>query len=270
MPVLTAPVQLSPHLFIVYSEYPHVDSGNVYLVAGQYPTLIDCGSERAGPQLVRNLAQLDLRVSDLRRVIATHGDYDHTQGFNDLHRQHPGLRLRLHRHDWPTGQASDAYRNCGYLYGRPFAPFEVNQCEPLEDGDALPSGDTTLLAVHTPGHTEGSTCLLGDIDGRAVLFAGDAIGGGMRSLEGAELQVWAQAIVTWQASLRRLADLDFEWILNGHEPAAALPMGRALFDRLVPWFGKMLNPWFLLAEDDTANALETRLESAVSPAIPGH
>ncbi|MDQ3656850.1 MAG: MBL fold metallo-hydrolase [Chloroflexota bacterium] len=250
MPALTAPLQLSANLYVAYSEYPHVDSGNVYLITGEYPTLIDCGSQRAVPQLLRNLAQLGLQVSDVHQVIATHGDYDHTQGFHDLRKLQPDLPLLINRHDWPTMLEGDTYRNSSYLYGRAFVPFAADQCLPLGEGDVLPVGDTTLTVYHSPGHTEGSVCLLGDIDGHGVLFAGDAIGGAMKSLAGADLQIWANAAVTWTESLGRLAALDFDWVLNGHEPAESLPLARTRVDRLFRSFGKMMNPWFLLADDE--------------------
>lgn len=251
MPVLTSPRQLSANLHVVYSEYPHVDSANVYLITGAYPTLIDCGSQRAVPQLVRNLAQLGLEVGDVTKVLATHGDYDHTQGFHELRKLQPDLPLFIHRHDWPTIFEGDTYRNSSYLYRRPFVPFVADQCVPLDDGDVVPVGDTTLTVHHTPGHTEGSVCLLGDLDGHGVLFAGDVIGGSMKSLAGADLRLWAEAASTWAESLQRLAALPFDWVLNGHEPAATLPLTRTHVDRLFGCFGMMLNPWFLLGEEDT-------------------
>lgn len=249
MPALTAPLQLSANLYVAYSEYPHVDSGNVYLITGEHPTLIDCGSQRAVPRLVRNLAQLGLPVSDVHQVIATHGDYDHTQGFHELRKLQPGIPLLINRHDWPTMLEGDTYRSSSYLYRRPFVPFAADQCLPLDEGDVVPVGNTTLTAYHTPGHTEGSVCLLGDIDGRGVLFAGDAIGGSMKSLAGADLQLWANAVVTWTESLQRLGELSFDWVLNGHEPADTLPLRRSHVDRLLGSFGKMMNPWFLLEEE---------------------
>lgn len=252
MPALTSPLQLSASLYIAYSEYPHVDSGNVYLITGTYPTLIDCGSQRAVPQLVHNLAQLGLEVSDLHQVIATHGDYDHTQGFHELQKLAPDLPFLINSNDWPTMLAGDTYRNSSYLYRRPFVPFLANQCLPLDDGDILTAGNTSLTVHHTPGHTEGSVCLLGDIDGHGVLFSGDAIGGSMKSLAGADLQIWADAAVTWMESLQRLGALPFDWVLNGHEPAETLPLARSHVDRLFGSFGMMLNPWFLLGNDEVA------------------
>ncbi len=269
MPALTAPLQLSANLFVVYSEYPHFDSGNVYLVTGAYPTLIDCGSERAVPQLLRNLALLGLNVRDVHQVIATHGDYDHTQGFHELRKHQPDLPLLINRHDWPTMLEGDPYRNSSYLYQRPFVPFAADQCLPLDEGDVVPAGNTTLTVYHSPGHTEGSVCLLGDVDGRDVLFAGDAIGGSMKSLAGADLQIWANAVVTWTESLQRLATLPFDWVLNGHEPAATLPLERVLVDRLLGSFGKMLNPWFLLGDDDVVTSGVAHTDQNTLQNLPG-
>ncbi len=246
---LTVPVQLSPHLYIVYSEFPHCDSGNVYLIRGQHPTLIDCGSQRAVPYIVRNLQQLGVGIDDIEQVIGTHGDYDHVQGYAELNRQNPRLRLLLHRDDWPIVQGNDSYRNASYVYGHPFLPLMPEQCFPLDIGE-ITAGDTSLTVIHAPGHTEGSVCLLGRIDGHVVLFAGDAIGGSMRSLDGAVVSIWTQALSTWKHSLETLAVLDFEWVLTGHEPAATLPISRAQFDRMVSSFGKMMNPWFSLSPDE--------------------
>ena len=246
---LTAPLRLSPHLFVVYAEFPHRDSGNVYLITGRRPTLIDCGSRRGVPHLLRNLAQLGVGVPDLAQIIATHGDCDHIQGYHDLRQQHPGLPLYIHPLDWSLVQESNPYRNANYLYQMPFVPLRAEDCLPLTESDRIPAGDGELAVYHTPGHTEGSVCLHGEIDGRKILFAGDTVGGAMRSLDGADLAIWAQAARTWRRSLERLSGLELDWVLNGHEPAASLPLSRARFDRAVAAFGKMLNPWFYM--DDT-------------------
>lgn len=260
---LAAPRQLSANLFIVYAEFPHRDSGNVYLITGKHPTLIDCGSRRGAGLLLGNLAHLGLAATDIAQVIATHGDCDHLQGYHELHRLNPDLRIRIHPRDVPLVRENDPYRNANYLYRNVFEPFLPEHCIPIEDGDRIPAGDGELAVIHTPGHTEGSVCLLGEIDGRRVLFAGDTVGGSMRGLLGADVAIWVEAARTWEGSLQRLAALEFDWVLNGHEPEAGLPISRARFDRAVASFGKMLNPWFSIADaEDT--------EAAAAPSVqPG-
>lgn len=250
MTPLTVPRRLSSHLFMAYSEFPHRDSGNVYLLTGRVPTLIDCGSRSAVPRLLRNLAQIGLDLSDIPQVIATHGDCDHIQGYHDLHQAHPGMRLYLHPADWSLAQEANPYRNAGYLYRNSFHPIAPERCLPLTDGGTVPAGDGELTVIHTPGHTEGSVCLWGEVDGRHVLFAGDTVGGAMRSLQGADLAIWAQAARTWEESLQRIAQLPIDWILNGHEPEDNLPLPRGWLDRGIETFGMMMNPWFFLDASD--------------------
>lgn len=250
---LSAPRQLSDHLYVIYSEFPHSHSGNVYLITGRVPTLIDCGSRRAVPQIRHNLAALGMDVRDIVQVLATHGDFDHTQGFHDLVAANPDLWLYLHPADWPLVQQADPYRNAAYLYSDPFAPIASELIRPLDEDEPVAAGDGELAVIHTPGHTEGSVCFWGEIDGRQVLFAGDTIGGSMRSLRGADLALWAKAMLSWEESLKRISLLDIDWILDGHEPVHGLPLTRERLDRSIASFGKMLNPWFTLndtSEDD--------------------
>lgn len=265
MSPLLSPQALSDHLFVVYAEFPHCDSGNVYLITGRRPTLIDCGSRRAAPQLRENIAAAGIAVTDLVQVVATHGDCDHIQGYHDLRRENPALRLLLHEADWPLVREHDLYRNGGYLYRAPFMPIATDRCEPLRDGDRLPAGDGELHVLHTPGHTEGSVCLLGEIDGRQVLFAGDTIGGAMRGLDGADLAIWAQAARDWARSLQRIDPDAIDWVLNGHEPVTSLPLSRERLVRSIAAFGKMMNPWFFLAEPEEEGHPAA---GAVSGALP--
>lgn len=257
MAQLTAPIQLSDHVFILYSEFPHAHSGNVFLITGEVPTLIDCGSDRVVPILVDHLAQLGLEPGDIEQVIATHGDYDHVQGFHGLRGLNPHLRLHIHRSDLRIVQGENSYQTASYVYDRPFVRLDAQHCVPVDDGDMIPAGDSVLTVHHSPGHTEGSICLLGELDGCSILFAGDAVGGAMRSLNGASVEIWVRAAQTWERSLTRLAELEFDWVLNGHEPAESLPIRRTRFDRMAAHFGKMMNPWFSLEE----------LEYAPTPAL---
>ncbi|PIR07567.1 MBL fold metallo-hydrolase, partial [Candidatus Jorgensenbacteria bacterium CG11_big_fil_rev_8_21_14_0_20_38_23] len=50
-----------------------------------------------------------------------------------------------------------------------FIKFNVDQF--LKDGDEIKVGEISLKIVHTPGHTKGSICLLGD----GFIFTGDTL-----------------------------------------------------------------------------------------------
>jgi glyoxylase-like metal-dependent hydrolase (beta-lactamase superfamily II) len=66
--------------------------------------------------------------------------------------------------------------------------------EPLADGATLAAGDIRVRALHTPGHTPGSTCLL---TGK-FLFSGDTLfpGGPGRTNSPADLQQSIQSITS--------------------------------------------------------------------------
>lgn len=253
---LSAPHQLSPHLFVVYAEFPHHDSSNVYLITGKTPLLIDCGSLHAAPVLLSNIARTGVDIRDINRVVATHGHCDHVQGFDSLHAVNPDLRLMIHPLDEPLVQDPNLIASACHLYNGPIRMIGPELCVRIADGDRIPAGDGELIVMHTPGHTDGSICLWGEIDGHTVLFAGDTVGGAMPGLEGVELRTWAQAVRAWKDSLRRIQQLPIDWVLDGHEPIDGLPLTRDRLDRGIASFGKMLNPWFSLADDDEANAPE--------------
>jgi hypothetical protein len=64
--------------------------------------------------------------------------------------------------------------------------------------------------------------------------------------------------------LQSLLTVNFQWVLNGHEPAATLPLPRAHVERLVKSFGRMLNPWFTLAENEPTVTLIAETETALA------
>lgn len=258
-PPFTEPVQLSPHLHVVLSEFPHRGSANAYLITGQHPTLIDCGSMDGFPTLAHNLAQLRIDVAEIAQVVATHGHFDHVQGMHGLHRHKPQLPLLIHERDRPTVLGDDPYQTAAVVYDRPFKPIPADGCIPLVDGQEIPAGDGSLTVHHTPGHTDGSICLSGTIDGVAVLFTGDTVFGAMSGVLGADIAIWTAAIETWRRSLHHIAALPFDVFLTGHDPAQDLPFAKGRLTRAIPYFGRMLSPWFSLDEDDEVVALESYL-----------
>jgi glyoxylase-like metal-dependent hydrolase (beta-lactamase superfamily II) len=95
-----------------------------------------------------------------------------------------------------------------------FAPFPIPPCIPaveLAEGGVIRFGDIRLDVLHTPGHTEGSVCLVDR--GSGILFSGDTLftgGWGRVDLPGGDPDAM-------MASLARLATLpDGLRVLPGH------------------------------------------------------
>jgi hydroxyacylglutathione hydrolase len=109
--------------------------------------------------------ELAARDWTLKLIISTHGHWDHI-GDNARVAEHTGAQIAAHpldAHRLTNPQAKSA-------------PFEIPPSVPavdLEEGGEVRFGSLRLEVLHTPGHTEGSVCLLDREAGR--LYSGDTL-----------------------------------------------------------------------------------------------
>jgi glyoxylase-like metal-dependent hydrolase (beta-lactamase superfamily II) len=142
------------------------DSGEAYV--------IDAGYE---PETVAQAVQ-GLRV---RSILVTHGHRDHHEHSEEL-RKLLGV---------PIGIGVDDVSMLGYT-----PDFTI------QDGQTLPFGSQALTALHTPGHTPGSTCLLIGTH----LFTGDTLFPGGPGNTRKDPQRFAQIIDSIRQRLFALSD----------------------------------------------------------------
>lgn len=142
----------------------------------------------------------------LKYIVNTHGHADHTCG-NAKMKELTGAEIIMHEEDdkifnSPEGQVMA--RQMGFALS-PHADIFV------KDGDEISVGDVTLKVIHTPGHSPGGICLLGD----GNLFTGDTlfVGGiGRTDLPGASMARFMNSIN------KRLLTLPIETIVwPGHD-----------------------------------------------------
>jgi len=146
---------------------------------------------------------------DLRFIVSTHRHWDHI-GDNAEAIIATGATLAVHLADRHGLEQPDPMS----------APFPIPPSVPaldLAEGSRIRFGDVDLTVLHTPGHTEGSVCLLSQED--RVLISGDTLfagGWGRTDLPGGD----AEAMV---GSLARLATLDDGLtVLPGHGPESSI------------------------------------------------
>ena len=90
------------------------------------------------------------RATGVRRVLTTHGHWDHIQAVTAV--RDAGIDVGI--------ATEDAAMLPGYDFTIP-------------DDAVIEVGDLRLRTIHTPGHTPGSTCFV--LEGKPVVFSGDTL-----------------------------------------------------------------------------------------------
>lgn len=139
---------------------PPYDNGTYIVVDDRRDALV-IDPSMGERQIIAAVKELGLHLVE---ILNTHGHPDHIYG-NAAVKESTKARLAIHRLD-------------EYRLGpeRPATTFQIPPCEAddlFDEGPLTYVADLDLAAVHTPGHTEGSTCF--HFPGENVLFSGDVI-----------------------------------------------------------------------------------------------
>jgi hydroxyacylglutathione hydrolase len=116
-------------------------------------------------------ARLDAHGLRPRYLVHTHAHFDHIGALGPLRERCGGAGL-LHHADRPLyAGLAEQFR----MLGLPGEIEPVALDGDLTDGDELRAGALRLRAIHTPGHTPGSTSFVLDDDAGTTLFTGDTL-----------------------------------------------------------------------------------------------
>jgi glyoxylase-like metal-dependent hydrolase (beta-lactamase superfamily II) len=185
-----------------------------HLVLEAELSLIDCGYAGQAPRIERSIANHGRSISELRRVVITHGHPDHAGSARELATR--GVPVLIHAADVPrllTSWLDLARRpSRGHLFGAMTPEPPAERIVEIEDGEILPMLGG-LRVIHTPGHTPGSVCLYGERD--RVLFVGDALQRRFGRV-GFASRLYSDDYQLAKRSVKRLAELDVETLVFSH------------------------------------------------------
>jgi glyoxylase-like metal-dependent hydrolase (beta-lactamase superfamily II) len=212
-----------------------VTGANVYLlVAEDGLTLVDTGMPGNAKTILDAIRGIGREPSELRRIVLTHSDPDHSGSAAHL-KDLTGALVAIHEHDAPA-LAGKRPKRTGGIGATPMRSSNIARAghdmamrlvfklsgrfrdfKPVDADILLKDGDTIsgLHVMHVPGHTRGSIALYRE-DG--VVFSGDALladgAGRVQPPTDALALNPARAL----ASARMIAALGFTTLLPGHGP----------------------------------------------------
>jgi len=138
-------------------------SSNCYIVgseASKEGMIIDPGDE--AETILANVKDLGLEI---KSIVLTHAHVDHIGALKEV-KEATGAEVAIHADDAQALQEKSVSAMFGLSYPTPLPPDRL-----LKDGDSIDIGDLHFSVLHTPGHSPGCICLLGE----GVVFSGDTL-----------------------------------------------------------------------------------------------
>lgn len=185
-------------------------ASNCYIVASEKTKeamVIDPGDEAEA--ILDTVKKLGLKV---KLIVITHGHVDHVSALGQV-KEATGAPVAIHGDDAAIlrGSGQMLTMMLGVKSDAPPAPDRL-----LKDGDVIKVGELSFKVAHTPGHSPGGICLIGE----GVAFTGDSLfnyGIGRTDFPGSSYEELMQSIRT---SLLTLPDDTV--VLPGHGPETTI------------------------------------------------
>jgi glyoxylase-like metal-dependent hydrolase (beta-lactamase superfamily II) len=189
-----------PHDVRHHPQDPHPSNGYLFFLEdGRTAALVDPAGIPAN--LLRAINEGPYA---LRYILITHKHADHCDATADIAKAFPKAQIVMHALDVSA---------IGSL---------AKDSIPIEDGGEIPFGDSAAIRmVHTPGHTDGSSCFLF----RSTLFSGDTLFAG--SIGGAFGEKFGYRDIIENIRTKLFALDDATVVMPGHGPPTTIALEKA-------------------------------------------
>ena len=144
---------------------------SVWLITtSQGHILLNTGMPSSGPMVEASIRKLGFKPDDIKFILTCHAHIDHVGGHTYL-KNLSGAQVAMMK------SGVDLLRSGGkndFMYGNVpefgFEPVKVDRV--IRDGDTVRLGDVILTAIHTPGHTQGSTTWITNVTEGGKIYQG--------------------------------------------------------------------------------------------------
>ena len=197
-------------------------SVNCYLVkTGRGYILIDTGGPNSRAELENELVSAGCRPGNLKLIVITHGDFDHTGNAAYLCKKF-GTKIAMHHDDSGMIERGDMFwnRTSGSILVKMMAPLipiffgfgKSARCKPdlyFEEGYDLAEYGFDARVLSLPGHSKGSIGIL-TVDGH--LFCGDLL----ENMDKPVLNGIMDDLAAANASVEKVQSLEINTVYPGH------------------------------------------------------
>ena len=198
----------------------HPNDSYIYLLDGRGElALIDAGVGLEIERILANIEEDGFDPTEIKKVILTHTHADHAGGCKGMREKLrckifvPGDEVNLLEKGTDEELGLNVAKESGFYspdYLFPHCPTD----EAISHDDLISLGELELRAIHTPGHSPGSTCYFLKYRGKKILFTGDVV---FYDGEIGLLNYWGSNLGDYRNYINRLANLSVDVLLPGHK-----------------------------------------------------
>ena len=176
-------------------------SSNIYLIKGDYCSLIDPGNDYTA---FMQMLDLGIKPPDIKKIALTHGHHDHAMGAIELVRGYRGyadqLEVEVLLHEAGPVELKEMLRHLGY---------KVTE---LKGGETINLSGFDFEVIRTPGHTIDGLCFYHAPT--KALFSGDTVL--PLAMAEPDEKVAGGSLDHYFYSVRALLKMDIDHVLPGH------------------------------------------------------